>query len=150
MGGVASRLMRRQEGTIPCANRVIRVNKLLHDGERSIPHNPLAQSCASNLYFTLEFMQAFGEKVFSGTTYAGISFESDRPELSPDQIPDGGLDIQDHPVCWTLPRGKCNCWSLRELKLMAPDQLASDGSDEAYLSMAVSYTHLTLPTNREV
>ena len=76
-------------------------------------------------------MQAFAESVFPGTEYAGISYEGDHPDIVM-QMPDGGLDMQDHPVHWTLHCGRNECWPLRQLKDATPDQLAATASDEAY------------------
>ena len=56
----------------------ISAHNLLHD-TRAVPHNPLGKDAPSNLYFTLEYMQAFAEVKFPGTVFEGISFEGDRP-----------------------------------------------------------------------
>ena len=57
---------------------------------RSLPQNPLDSSCPRELYFSVEFMQAFAQNRH-GASYAGICFESDRPRLLL-QVPDGGRD----------------------------------------------------------
>ena len=57
--------------------------------QQAIPQNPLEQSAPKPLYFTVEFMQAYAESKWPGTTYAGIAFESERPVLTL-QVPDGG------------------------------------------------------------
>ena len=59
----------------------------------------------SNLWFAIEFMQAFVKSVYAGIDFAGVSFEGDRPDLIV-HVPDGGLDIQDQPLHWTLPCGR--------------------------------------------
>ena len=66
-----------------------------------------------NLSFTLEYMQAVAEDMSPGSEYVGISFESDRPAFQC-QVPDGGLDIQDHAVYWNFPCGT-RCCSLRDI-----------------------------------
>ena len=114
------------------AHRVsIKVNNIIH-GNRKPPQNPLGKSSPSNLYFTVEFMTAFGERVCPGMIYEGIAYEGDNPELRPDVVPNGGLDIQDSPVHWTLPCGRAVCWSLNDLKDMRADEFTAEQSDEAY------------------
>ena len=81
-----------------------RVNHILESG-RKIPSNPLDKHTPSNLWFTVEFIQTFAESVLLGTEFAGVSFEVDHPDIVV-QVPDGGLDIQDHPIHWTLPCGR--------------------------------------------
>ena len=108
-------------------------NDIIHH-DREVPHNPIGKDSPSNLCFAIEYMQAFAEAKFPGTVYEGISFESDRPEIRL-QVPDGGLDIQDYPVHWTLPCGRTECWSLLEFQDALPDQLAKHNSDEAYESI---------------
>ncbi len=62
-----------------------RVSTSVHDlvhHPRSVPHAPLDRCAPTNLYFTMEFMQAFAERKHPGTTYTGVSFESERPEFA--------------------------------------------------------------------
>ena len=73
-----------------------------------LPQDPLPKSAPQNIFFTVEFMQAFADRKWPGTTYTGISYESDRPEFIL-QVPEGGLNIQDTPVYWTLPCGRTVC-----------------------------------------
>ena len=39
-------------------------------------------------------------------------------------LPLGGIDIQAEPVCWTLPSGKTECWSLQEFNDASENMLA--------------------------
>ena len=115
---------------------------------RGIPHCPLYKSAQSGLRFSIEFMDAVAEAkragmIFGGTAeskkaaikYKGIVFDSERPDIV-HQLPDGGADIQDEPVYWTLPCGRCVCWTLRELANARDDDLAPIDSDEAYRAVA--------------
>ena len=45
----------------------------------ALPQDPLTKSAPKNLFFTVEFMQAFADRKWPGTTYTGISCGSDRP-----------------------------------------------------------------------
>ena len=49
------------------------VNTAMQRGR--LPPSPLDKRAPSNLWFTIEFMQAMAESVFPGTEYAGVSFE---------------------------------------------------------------------------
>ena len=109
------------------------VNKVIHHGY-AVPHQVLGKDAPTNINFSLEYTQAFAEYMYPSTVYRGISIEGDRPEILL-QVPDGGLDIQDAPVHWTLPSGRTECWSLREFMDAKPDQLAAQNSEEAYESI---------------
>ena len=114
------------------------VSATVHDvvhGTRAVPHNPLGMDACSNLHFSVEYMQALAAWKFPGTTYEGISYEGDRPDIRL-EVPDGGTDIQDHAVHWSLPCGRSECWSLREFFDAMPDQLAERDSDAAYEAIA--------------
>ena len=52
-----------------------------HTRDRDLPQDPLTKSAPQNLFFTVEFMQAFADRKWPGTTCTGISYESDRPEF---------------------------------------------------------------------
>ena len=54
---------------------------------------------------------------------------SDRPDFVA-QVPDGGFEIQDAPVHWTLPCGRAVCMSLREFTDAKDDQLMPGCTDE--------------------
>ena len=82
-----------------------------------------------NLYFSLQYMQAFAESISPGCEYLGISFESDRPSFEL-QVPDGGLDIQQIPVYWNFHVGSV-CSSLHELN-DSPGQVLECPSEEPY------------------
>ena len=119
-----------------------------HVLDQGIPHCPLGKSVQSGLRFSIEFMDAVAERktagmLFEGSAekkvaaikFKGIAFDSERPELV-HQLPDGGVDIQDEPVYWALPCGRCVCWTLRELANARDDDLAPMDSDEAYHAVA--------------
>ena len=119
-----------------------------HALDRGIPHCPLDKSAKSGFLFSIEFMDAVAERkrtgaAFEGTAeskiaalkFKGIAFDSERPEIV-HQLPDGGVDIQDEPVYWALPCGRCVCWTLRELANARDDDLAPTDSDEAYRAVA--------------
>ena len=103
------------------------------NGDRQVPHDPLGKSSPLNLYFTLEYMQAFAESICNGCEYLGISFESDRPSFEL-QVPDGGLDIQLIPVYWNFPAGSV-CSSLRDLN-DSPSQVLECISERPYAQIA--------------
>ena len=70
-----------------------------------------------------------------GTIYEGIAYEGEQVEIRR-EVPDGGKDIQDHPVYWTLPHGATVCWNLRELADARPYELQAEQSDAAYKAIA--------------
>ena len=71
-----------------------------------------------------------------GTKFKGIVFENtERPEIH-EQLPNDGCDLQDHPLYWTFPCGRCDCLTLREFYFAKPDQLMAQGSLEAYREIA--------------
>ena len=113
-----------------------------------LPHCPLDKSAQTGLLFSIEFMDAVAENkragmIFEGAAesktaaikFKGIAFDSERPDII-HQLPDGGADIQDEPVYWALPCGRCVCWTLRELANARDDDLAPIDSDEAYRAVA--------------
>ena len=60
---------------------------------------------------------------------AAVFSRSDRPDFVV-QVPDGGFEIQDAPVHWTLPCGRAVCMSLREFTDAKDDQLMPGCTDE--------------------
>ena len=112
--------VRRGEKQVPHRVCVEAYNVVHHT--RDVPHDPLEKSAPLNLYFTLEYMDARAEEICPGSEYVGLVFESDRPAFQR-QVPDGGLDIQDHAVYWNFPCGTI-CCSLNDL---------SDGDALKYL-----------------
>ena len=110
------------------------VTNSLHHGHR-ISGNPLGQSAPSHLRFSLDFMSSVAEKKMTGTTYHGISFESETAEFSM-TLPNGGTDIQDEPVSWLLPSGRVIWKSLRQLRDAHEDELATVDSTDAYIFCA--------------
>ena len=99
----------------------VRADNIIYNSEE-VPHHPLHHSCPRELYFSLEYMQAFvaWKTGDSDSEYIGLSFEGDRPEFQY-ELPDGGMDIQEHPVYWHLPSG-FQCESLMELNAMKEDE----------------------------
>ena len=118
------------------------VTDLLHQ-KRPVPGHPLKSSAPSHLTFSVDFMSALASNVNENIEFKGVAFDGERPQLMV-QLPNDGIDIQDEAVHWTLPDGRCVCMSARQLADLQEDQLVADDTE------AVSYTHLTLPTNREV
>ena len=102
--------------------------------DQGLSQDPLTKSAPTNLFFTAEFMQSFADKRWPGTTYTGISYESDRPEFLL-QVPEGGLNIQDTPVYWSLPCRRTVCMSLLEFKDAKDDQLTPGCSTETYTAV---------------
>ena len=109
-------------------------NDIIHH-KREVPHQPLQHSCPRELHFSLEYMQAFviWKTQESESEYVGVSFEGDRPDFQ-HELPDGGTDIQEHPVYWHLPSG-VQCESLMDLNAMKENDWklkAPENQDEAY------------------
>ena len=70
--------------------------------------------------------------LFSITPHSlGICFDSgERPELRV-QVPDGGLNIHNEPVAWSLRDGRVVYWSLLQLKDKRTDELIEANCYEA-------------------
>ena len=85
-------------------------------------------------------MQAVASNVHAGLQFKGIAFDQERAQIV-QQLPCGGLDIQDEPVYWVFPDGQCRCWSVRDLAEAREDQLVNADEDfleQAYTSVGVS------------
>lgn len=54
-------------------------------------------------------------------------------------MPSGGRDIQDDPVYWLTPGGRCVCWPVRELALATEEELADPQTQEAYEAVAQKF-----------
>ena len=76
-------------------------------------YSPVVAAAPRNLTFSLEYMQSLVASVHPDCEYVGLSFEGDRPSFLM-EIPDGGNDIQDHPVYWSTPTGTKSA-SIREM-----------------------------------
>ena len=78
-------------------------------------------------------MQGVAAWKSAGAHYVGISYESDRPVFQC-ELPNGGKDIQDHPVYWHFANG-VEHYSLREIHAMSEIdfKLRDEGGDEPYL-----------------
>jgi len=107
------------------------VEKETRQGPRDVPHHPLKQSCPRELHFSLEYMQGFADWKTTGAEYVGLSFEGDRPAFQ-FELPDGGVDIQEHPVYWHLPGG-VQCMSLLEFNDMGEIDFKLAAKDEPYI-----------------
>ena len=81
------------------------VNDVLHH-QRSLPQHPLAHTAPSGLTFSHHFMEAVAQNVHEAARFKGIAFEGERPSIVL-QLPQGGIDVQDAPLYWTLPDGRC-------------------------------------------
>ena len=117
------------------------VNNIVH-GNKGIPHHPCLRSCPRELRFTLEYMQGFAKWKSAGAEYVGISYESERPAFQC-ELPDGGMDIQDHPVYWHFANS-LGLYSLRELCAMSENQFELHCVDEPYLVIAEKIGWLAL------
>ena len=93
-------------------------------------------------------MDAVARNVHEGARFKGIAFESERPTIVP-QLPLGGVDLQDAPVYWTLPDGRCECWSVRRMAEATDDIPAPRDSDEAYKAVAKEMSYDVLGTAEE-
>ena len=62
----------------------------------------------------------------------------ERPEIIPD-LPKGGVDIQDVPLFWNLPSGRCGSYSIHQLRRLPEDEFHADDSDAAYLEMGKQF-----------
>lgn len=111
-----------------------RVDRIVKDASRFL-HSPLQSDAPSGLTFSLEFVDAVAKLVHEGVHFKGIVYEADRPSIVR-QLPSGGLDVQDEPLFWTLPDGRCVCKSLREVAALLPNELAPKDSHEEYLEVA--------------
>ena len=116
-------------------------NVLMHN--RPVPHNPMEKR-STGFVFGVDFMRAAGVNTHAGIQYKGIVFDSERPDLKT-QVPNGGLDIQDEPVFWSLPDGRVVCWSLTELRTKHMDELFESNTHEAYREVAKILGQLSDP-----
>ena len=98
---------------------------------RQVPHHPCSRSCPRKLRFDLKYMEGMASWKSTGGQYVGISYESDRPVFQC-ELPDGGMDIQEHPVYWHFANG-VEMYTLRELFALNENhfELHSD-DDEPY------------------
>ena len=65
-------------------------------------------------------------------------------------LPEGGIDIQDKPVYWTLPSGATRCWSLQEFNDASEFMLATLQSDEAYKAIGREFNFDVLGVAPEI
>ena len=93
-------------------------------------------------------MHAVAANVHSGIQYKGIAFGQERAQILL-QVPRDGLDIQEEPVYWVLPDGRCECWSVSELAEARDDELHQECEGEltnAYKSIAQAFGYHSLGT----
>ena len=117
----------------------VRVNNALHL-HRAPPRWPL-RSRNEWFNFTVEGLNAFAELKKSGTTYQGVAYENiERPEILAG-LPKGGVDIQDVPLFWNFPSGRCDSYTILQIRSLPGDEfLSSDAdADEAYLELAKQF-----------
>ena len=118
----------------------VSAHDLLHH-QRPVPGHPLKRSACSNLTFSIEFMKAVAANVHAGVQFKGVAYDQERASIV-EHLPHEGVDIQDEPLFWVLPDGRCECWSVRRLHEALPDMLvhASDDTlDEAYNHVADAF-----------
>jgi hypothetical protein len=113
---------------------VVCANDILHH-QRALHQHPLRDSAPSGLKFSTTFMDAVARNVREGARFKGITFEGERPTIVL-HLPLGGVDIQDEPVYWVLPDGRCECFSVRRMAEITDDDLAPQDSEEAYKAVA--------------
>ena len=99
---------------------------------------------STGFVLSVDFMKAVGVNTHAGIQYKGIVFDSERPDLKT-QVPNGGLDIQDEPVFWSLPDGRVVCWSLAEMRTKHADELFESNTHEAYREIAKILGQLSDP-----
>lgn len=115
----------------------ITVHDALHH-HRPPPRWPL-RSRNEWLNFAVEWLNPFAELKKPGIVYHGVSYEHvERPDIV-QQLPKGGVDIQDVPRFWDFPSGQCSSYSILQLRGLPEDQLLAYDSDEAYLEMAKQF-----------
>eukprot|EP00973_Karenia_brevis_P072856 10117823-Karenia_brevis.AAC.1 len=95
-----------------------------------------ALECSASLDF-------HAKNVHEGIMFSGIALAGDDVQILP-QLPDGGVNVHEKPVLWTLPDGRCESWSARDLANLQDDQLAHKDSAEEYRAVAnhLGYDHL--------
>ena len=102
---------------------------------RNIPHHPLGASAPPMLTFTQEFMEALAANVHADMKFAGVVYGGDDVQML-QQVPLGGIDVQDTPLFWTFPDGRCESLTAKALAHLSGDELAPKDSQEAYLAVA--------------
>jgi hypothetical protein len=112
--------------------------KLIAYNSRPVPQNPLGPTAPQGLHFSIGFMEQLAANVIEGASYQGVGLEGDRPIFLYD-VPAGGVDIQDEPVHWLLPGGKCVCWSMRQLASAQDVDLTDPQTKEAYELVAEKF-----------
>ena len=82
--------------------------------KRKVPHDPFSRLAPPKLHFDVSFMQKVAALKDTGIEYRGMALVGSKSDFFLG-VPDGGVDIQDTPVYWTLPGGKYVCYSVRKL-----------------------------------
>jgi hypothetical protein len=120
----------------------IRVNNILStsDKKRSPPSHPLHVSMVGGGFcFDVNFMKHVGRNVHGAIQFKGVCFDGgERPDLRV-QVPNGGMDILDEPVFWSLPDGRVVCWPLLTLKDKRADELLEENTHDVYRAIAKEF-----------
>ena len=109
---------------------------------RPVPQNPLGPTAPQGLHLSLAFMEQVAANTMDGIIYQGTSVEGGGRDGRPDflyDVPGDGRDIQDEPVHWLLPGGKCVCWSARQLAMAQAVDLTDPQTREAYELVAEKF-----------
>ena len=109
----------------------MRVGDLCLAAERKVAGNPLSNG-APSLTFSLEYLAKLAESKCPGAEYAGVAYDSERPNIEL-ILPREGKDIQDLPLFWTLPPdGRAFSASIKDFSKVTEFVPPEKGSDEAY------------------
>jgi hypothetical protein len=89
--------------------------------------------------FDVNFMKHVGRNVHGAIQFKGVCFDGgERPDLRV-QVPNGGMDILEEPVFWSLPDGRVVCWPLLTLKDKRADELLEENTHEVYRAIAKEF-----------
>ena len=119
----------------------IHANHVLDSSEqRSPPYHPFqANAVGAGFRFDINFMKHVAVNVHAAVQFKGICFDSgERPELRV-QVPNGGLNIHNEPVYWSLYDGRVENWTLLEPIAKRQDELLEPNSHEAYRQIAKEF-----------
>ena len=86
-------------------------------------------------------MRSVAANVHPGVQFKGTAYDQERAAIV-EQLPHEGVDVQDEPLYWVLPDGRCECWSVRKLQEAQPDELlhaSEDTLEEAYTAVAEQF-----------
>jgi len=86
-------------------------------------------------------MKAVAANLHDGVQFKGVAYDQERAAIV-EHLPNEGVDIQDEPLYWVLPDGRCECWTVRKLHAAQPDELvhtSEETVDEAYQFVAKAF-----------